>query len=74
MPSGGAIINLSSSGTKIKKQYPAYICSKLGLEGITVSTAKTLAAKGITINTVSPGFTECDLLNWEGGLALEKNR
>jgi 3-oxoacyl-[acyl-carrier protein] reductase len=57
MPSGGAIINLSSSGTKIKQQYPAYICSKLGLEGITVSTAKTLAARGITINTISPGFT-----------------
>ncbi len=50
---------------------PIYIASKLALEGITVTLARELGAKGIRINTVSPGYTDTDMMA-AGGPELAK--
>jgi 3-oxoacyl-[acyl-carrier protein] reductase len=66
IPAGGSIINLSSGGTKGALPAPYYIASKLALEGYATTLAKELAPKGIRINTVSPGYTDTDMLNAGG--------
>ncbi len=55
-------MNISSAGTKVALPSPVYIASKLALEGLTVCFTRDLAAKGIRINTVSPGYTDTDML------------
>ena len=62
---GGRIINISSSSSKRPNLDPtmAYGMSKAALDSITRSLAVKYAAdKKITINSVSPGPTETDLL------------
>jgi 3-oxoacyl-[acyl-carrier protein] reductase len=39
----------------------AYSASKAGLIGLTMSTARELASRGVTCNAVSPGFIETDM-------------
>ena len=38
-----------------------YAASKAGLEGLTRSLAQEYGRKGITVNTLNPGFIETDL-------------
>jgi 3-oxoacyl-[acyl-carrier protein] reductase len=38
-----------------------YSASKAGLIGLTKSTAKELASRGITVNAIAPGFIETDM-------------
>ena len=62
---GGRIINISSTSSKRPNLDPvmAYGMSKAALDSITRSLAvKYAAEKNITINSVSPGPTETDLL------------
>ena len=62
---GGRIINISSSSSKRPNPDPimAYGMSKAALDSVTRSLAvKYAAEKKITINSVSPGPTETDLL------------
>jgi 3-oxoacyl-[acyl-carrier protein] reductase len=60
---GGRIINFSSSTTaRFMPNYNAYVATKGAVEQLTRSLAKELGPRGITINTVSPGPTETDLL------------
>ncbi|MFA7205095.1 MAG: 3-oxoacyl-[acyl-carrier-protein] reductase [Saccharofermentanales bacterium] len=58
----GRIINISSvvglSGNAGQSNYAA---SKAGLIGLTKSTAKELAGRGITCNAVAPGYIETDM-------------
>jgi 3-oxoacyl-[acyl-carrier protein] reductase len=60
----GRIINLSSYVAL--HGYPgdtAYGAAKAGVLGVTLSLAKEVAAKGITVNAVVPGFVHTDMTN-----------
>jgi 3-oxoacyl-[acyl-carrier protein] reductase len=55
---GGAIINISSSLTKLARPgYSAYAASKGGVEAITLILARELRGRDITVNAVAPGPT-----------------
>ena len=53
----GRIINISSMyGRKGEAGQSAYAASKSGVHGFTMALAQELARKGVTVNTVSPGY------------------
>jgi 3-oxoacyl-[acyl-carrier protein] reductase len=63
---GGRIVNISTGGTHL--HFPgatAYLGSKAALEQYTKGLAQELAPKGVTVNTVSPGFTETGMMTEE---------
>jgi 3-oxoacyl-[acyl-carrier protein] reductase len=58
----GRIINITSVvGESGNGGQVAYAASKAGLIGLTMSLAKELASRGVTVNAVSPGFIETDM-------------
>ncbi|MBO5426036.1 MAG: 3-oxoacyl-[acyl-carrier-protein] reductase [Lachnospiraceae bacterium] len=58
----GKIINISSVvGIMGNAGQVNYSASKAGLIGMTKSTARELASRGITCNAVAPGFIETDM-------------
>lgn len=59
----GRIINLSSVNAQ-KGQFGQtnYAATKAGIHGFTKALAQEVAAKGITVNTISPGYIETDML------------
>jgi 3-oxoacyl-[acyl-carrier protein] reductase len=60
---GGRIVNISTEGTHLS--FPgatAYLGSKGALEQYTKGLAQELAPRGITVNTISPGFTETGMM------------
>jgi 3-oxoacyl-[acyl-carrier protein] reductase len=63
---GGRIVNISTGGTQLN--FPgatAYLGSKAALEQYTRGLAKERAPKGVTVNCVSPGFTETGMMTEE---------
>ena len=63
MADGGRIVNISTGATQLA--FPgisAYGGSKSALEFFTKVAARELGARKITVNTVSPGYTETDML------------
>ena len=59
---GGKIINVSSvSGMMGNAGQANYSASKAGIIGLTKSTAKELASRGVTCNAVAPGFIATDM-------------
>jgi 3-oxoacyl-[acyl-carrier protein] reductase len=63
----GCIVNISSvSGLMGNPGQCNYAASKAGLIGLTKSTAKELASKGIRCNAVAPGFIETDMTSTQG--------
>ncbi|WHZ26513.1 MAG: Oxidoreductase, short-chain dehydrogenase/reductase family [Nitrospira sp.] len=63
---GGRIVNISTGGTHL--HFPgatAYLGSKAALEQYTKGLAQELGPKGVTVNTVSPGFTETGMMTEE---------
>jgi 3-oxoacyl-[acyl-carrier protein] reductase len=63
MPDGGRIINVSSINTAVPAPGGAlYSASKGALEQITKVVARELGPRRITVNTVSPGATDTDML------------
>eukprot|EP00029_Vermamoeba_vermiformis_P010525 TRINITY_DN5540_c0_g1_i1.p1 TRINITY_DN5540_c0_g1~~TRINITY_DN5540_c0_g1_i1.p1 ORF type:complete len:237 (-),score=40.94 TRINITY_DN5540_c0_g1_i1:85-732(-) len=73
IPSGGSIINLGSAAAKANGALPAavYTATKFAVASWAVVLAKELGAKGIRINTVSPGYTDTDMMA-AGGPELAK--
>lgn len=60
---GGRIVNISTDGTHMGfAGVTAYLGSKGALEQFTKGLAHELAPKGVTVNTVSPGFTDTAML------------
>ncbi|KAH7394016.1 hypothetical protein DE146DRAFT_679299 [Phaeosphaeria sp. MPI-PUGE-AT-0046c] len=60
----GRIINMSSVGSRFgPPQFSLYAASKSAIEGMTRSLARELGGAGTTVNTVSPGPTESEMLD-----------
>jgi len=58
----GRIINIGSVvGTMGNAGQVNYATAKAGLIGFTKSLAREVASRGITVNTVSPGFIDTDM-------------
>ena len=58
----GRIINISSvSGLMGNPGQVNYSSAKAGLSGFTKSLAKEVGSRGITVNSVAPGFIETDM-------------
>ncbi len=59
---GGRVINIASTASKKGFKYTAAYCaSKHALLGMTRALAVEFAAKQVTVNAVSPGWTETDM-------------
>lgn len=67
----GRIINISSSSAQTgSARMTAYAASKGGVIAFTKSLAQELAATGITVNNVPPGFVDTPMLRGEGVAGL----
>lgn len=61
---GGRIINMSSVvGVRGNAGQANYAASKAGVTGLTLSLAKELAPRNVTVNAIAPGFIETDMTN-----------
>ena len=59
----GRIVNISSSSAQSGQPYMVhYVTSKAGLIGFTKALALELGPKGITVNTIPPGFVDTPML------------
>jgi NAD(P)-dependent dehydrogenase (short-subunit alcohol dehydrogenase family) len=59
----GRIVNISSSSAQGGQPLMAhYVSSKAGMIGLTKSLALELGPKGITVNTIPPGFIDTPML------------
>ena len=58
----GRIINISSVvGASGNPGQTNYAASKAGIEGFTRSLAKEIGSRGVTVNSVAPGFIDTDM-------------
>lgn len=61
---GGRIINIASVvGQTGNAGQSNYAAAKAGMIGFSKSLARELGARGITVNTIAPGFIESDMTN-----------
>ena len=59
----GRIINITSTAGEVGNPGQAnYSASKAGVIGLTKATAKEFSSRGITVNAVSPGFVETEII------------
>lgn len=60
----GRIVNIGSVvGSMGNAGQAAYAAAKAGIVGFTKATAREVAARGITLNTVAPGFIETEMVS-----------
>ncbi|MFI9561563.1 SDR family oxidoreductase [Nonomuraea endophytica] len=64
MNDGGRIVNISTAATRIAMPEQPYAMSKAAVEVLGRSLAHQVGARGITVNTVSPGPTVTDMNPW----------
>ena len=59
----GRIVQISSvNGNKGQSGQTNYSAAKAGMHGFTMALAQELASKGVTVNTVSPGYIGTDMV------------
>jgi len=59
----GRIINISSvNGEKGQFGQTNYSAAKAGMHGFTMALAQEVASKGVTVNTISPGYIATDMV------------
>lgn len=69
----GRIIQISSvNGEKGQAGQTNYSAAKAGMHGFTMALAQELASKGVTVNTVSPGYIGTDMVKAIKPEILEK--
>lgn len=69
----GRIIQISSvNGEKGQAGQTNYSAAKAGMHGFTMALAQELASKGVTVNTVSPGYIGTDMVRAIKPEILEK--
>jgi acetoacetyl-CoA reductase len=69
----GRIVNISSvNGEKGQAGQTNYSAAKAGMHGFTMALAQELANKGVTVNTVSPGYIGTDMVKAVRPDVLEK--
>jgi acetoacetyl-CoA reductase len=69
----GRIVNISSvNGQKGQFGQTNYSTAKAGIHGFTMALAQEVAAKGVTVNTVSPGYVGTDMVRSIRPDVLEK--
>jgi acetoacetyl-CoA reductase len=69
----GRIVQISSvNGEKGQAGQTNYSAAKAGMHGFTMALAQELAAKGVTVNTVSPGYIGTDMVRAIKPEVLEK--
>jgi NAD(P)-dependent dehydrogenase (short-subunit alcohol dehydrogenase family) len=63
MTEGGAIVNVSSGAATLgsPREYIHYAASKAAVDALTIGLSKELAAEGIRVNGVAPGFIDTDI-------------
>ena len=69
----GRIIQISSvNGEKGQAGQTNYSAAKAGMHGFTMALAQEVASKGVTVNTVSPGYIGTEMVNAIKPAVLEK--
>jgi acetoacetyl-CoA reductase len=69
----GRIVNISSvNGQKGQFGQTNYSTAKAGIHGFTMALAQEVAGKGVTVNTVSPGYIGTDMVRAVKPEVLEK--
>ena len=69
----GRIVNISSvNGEKGQAGQTNYSAAKAGMHGFTMALAQELANKGVTVNTVSPGYIGTEMVRAIKPEVLEK--
>jgi len=69
----GRIIQISSvNGQKGQSGQTNYSAAKAGMHGFTMALAQEVATKGVTVNTVSPGYIATDMMKAVRPDILEK--
>lgn len=70
MRPGSSVINISSIDAHgAERPYASYVAAKAGLAGLTKAAAVELAAAGIRVNSVSPGWVATDMAEETAGPA-----